>query len=294
MEKGLKVDYLAEKNSKSFDPAISNYELLELAAQQKDLISIIMPCFNSEQYLPQTIESVIAQTYKNWELLIVDDGSKDGSVEIIEQYQKKCDQVHLLSKNNYGSADCRNLAMKLASGRYFAFLDSDDIWHADYLQTMVNNIYTCKVSNAAIYYAGYRRMDANCLFPVLGDYSCSGVKYRKDLLRHCPIFPSACIIDSGKMVTPTFFRTDLKSLRDDYVFWLDILKQNLVAVGFEDIIVDYRMRENSMTASKMKMIKPQWGVYRKVLRMNWFMSFYYLTCWGLNGLRKYRKFVFWK
>lgn len=294
METSLKSVCIEKSDSKNFDLQKSNYELLELAALQKDLISIIMPCYNSEAYLPQTIESVIAQTYENWELLIVDDGSKDGSINVIKHYQEICDKIHLLSKNNYGSADCRNLAMKLASGRYFAFLDSDDVWHNDYLQVMVNNIYTCKVSNAAIYYSGYRRMDSNCIYPVLNDYSCVGVKRRKDLLRHCPIFPSACIIDSGKMVTPTFFRTDLKSLRDDYVFWLDIMSQNLVAVGFKDVIVDYRMRVNSMTASKVRMIRPQWKVYRKVLKMNLVKSAFYLLTWGLNGVKKYARFPFWK
>ena len=80
----------------------------------------------------------------------------------------------------------------------------------------------------------------------------------------------------------------LKALRDDYAYWLEIMKDGLTAFGYNDVLVDYRMRDDSMTASKTKMIKPQWNIYRKVLKMNVFASAYYLFCWGINGLLKYK------
>ena len=81
----------------------------------------------------------------------------------------------------------------------------------------------------------------------------------------------------------------LKNLRDDYVYWLDIVRQNLLCRGYEDILVDYRMRDDSLTASKKNMIQPQWNVYRNILKLNIFTSFFYLCTWAFNGVKKYKK-----
>lgn len=253
----------------------------------EDLVSIIMPCYNGERFITDTIDSVLRQSYKNWELLIIDDGSKDDTVNLVKSKYGTIQNIVVFVKTNSGSSDARNIGLKLSEGRYCAFLDSDDIWHENYLETMIKKIEQCNVPEAAIFFSGYRRMDSECIKPLLNDYSCPGVIAYKDLLRHCPIFPSATMVDREKILKNVFFRKELKSIRDDYVFWLDILKNGLVAVGFEDILVDYRMRSDSMTASKRKMIIPQWNVYRKVLKLNFFASMYYLLSWGLNGIKKY-------
>ena len=253
------------------------------------IITIITPCYNASQYIAATIDSVINQTFTDWELIIIDDGSKDNSIVIIEKYQKKYPNICLFKKNNAGSSDSRNFGIKIANGRFYAFLDADDIWHKDYLETMLKNIDSCDVDNAAIYFSGYSRMNSSCTKRALSDFSVKGVKTKKDLLRNCPIFPSAAIVDSEKLKENVFFRSELKSLRDDYVYWLDIMEQGLVAYGFDDILVDYRMRDDSMTASKLKMIKPQYLVYRKVCKLCIIKSLYYLVCWGLNGIIKYIK-----
>ena len=152
---------------------------------------------------------------------------------------------------------------------------------------MLKYINTKASTHSAIYYSSYRRMDSSCSRDVLPPYICKGEKDYKKLIYHCPIFPSAAILDKRKLKKEVYFREELRNLRDDFVFWLDIMKQGLTAVGVEDILVQYRMRDDSLTASKIKMIKQQWNIYRDILEMNLMRSCFYLSSWALNGIRKY-------
>ena len=254
---------------------------------KKDLVSVIMPCYNAEAYISQAIESVVNQSFKDWELIIVDDGSTDRSALIAEEWAQKDSRLTLVRKANGGSASARNEGIRLAKGNYLSFIDSDDLWHEDFLSVMLENIKKCSDERTAVFFSGYRRMDSACERPVLQDYSCEGLKTLKDLLFHCPIFPSASIVDLSVLNTGVFFREELGSLRDDYVFWLDILSLGFLCRGFSDVLVDYRMREDRLTSSKLKMIKPQWNVYRKYLKLGFFKSVKYLFFWALNGIKKY-------
>ncbi|MCR4742716.1 MAG: glycosyltransferase family 2 protein [Treponema sp.] len=247
---------------------------------------------NASKYISQTIESVMAQSFTSWELIVVDDASTDGGKckNIVNEYSKKDSRIKLLClQKNKGSSGARNEGLKIVQGRYLSFLDSDDIWHTDYLSTMYNHIQQNTIPKVAVYYCGYRRMDDDCKKSILPDYKDPGVKTVKKLLHHCPIFPSISIFDTSCLKEKVFFREELHSLRDDYVYVLDILMQGFVALGFEDILVDYRMRSDSITASKKKMITPQWNVYRKVYHLNFFTSCIYLFSWAVNGLKKYHR-----
>lgn len=253
--------------------------------------SIITPMWKGAALVGATIESVLSQTFTDWEMIIVDDASPDDGAgcAVVRSYDEKDSRIKLIAASvNKGSSGARNTAMRAATGRYFSFLDSDDIWHADYLATMKKHIDECRDESVAIYFSGYRRMDSTCTKVVLPDYACAQKKDFSALLYHCPIFPSAAIVDSSRLKSSVFFREELKALRDDYVYWLDIMKQGLCAQGYADILVDYRMRDDSMTASKTKMIKPQWRIYREVLGVNLFKSAFYLFSWGINGLKKYK------
>lgn len=102
-----------------------------------DLVSVIMPVFNAEKYLKQTLESLLNQEYANWELIAVDDKSKDGSLSILREFSKKEPRIVLIEKEqNSGSADSRNKGIDRAGGRFIAFLDADDLWDPDFLSSM--------------------------------------------------------------------------------------------------------------------------------------------------------------
>lgn len=254
------------------------------------LISIITPMYKGASLVAATIESVLAQTYSEWEMIIVDDASPDegAGASVVQSYADKDSRIKLIRATvNRGSSGARNQAMEIAQGRYFAFLDSDDIWHTDYLSVMMKHIEDCSDERTAIFFSGYRRMNSSCDTEILPPYIFAEKRDYKQLLRHCPIFPSAAIVDTSKLPRKISFNEELKALRDDYAYWLEIMKNGLCAQGYDDVLVDYRMRDDSMTASKTKMIKPQWNIYRKVLKMNFFSSAYYLFCWALNGLKKY-------
>ena len=256
------------------------------------LVSIITPMYKGASLVGQTIESVLAQTYQNWEMIIVDDCSPDdgAGINVVKQYAQKDERIKLIcAPKNRGSSGARNQAMDVAQGEFYAFLDSDDIWHADYLSTMMKYISENTDDKVAIYFSSYRRMNSDCTQEILEPYIFQGKRTFKQLLRHCPIFPSAAIVQLSRLPEKIRFNEDLKALRDDYAYWLDIMKFDLCAQGYADVLVDYRMRDDSVTASKTKMIKPQWNIYRKVLKMNFFKSAYYLICWGLNGIKKYAK-----
>ena len=259
---------------------------------QTPLFSIVTPMWKGAALVGATIESVLAQSFSDWELIVVDDCSPDegAGARVVERYANQDNRIQLIRATvNRGSSGARNQAMEAARGRYLAFLDSDDLWHPSYLETMKRHIEECTDSAVAVFFCGYRRMDSLCARTVLPDYSCPGPKDFNALLYHCPIFPSAAIVDTTKLKTPVRFREELQNLRDDYVYWLDIARQGLLCCGFDDILVDYRMRDDSLTASKKDMIQPQWKVYRNVLGFNVFASFFYLCIWAVNGLVKYKK-----
>ncbi len=256
------------------------------------VFSIITPMYNGASFVGDTIKSVLAQEFHDWEMIVVDDCSPDNGAgaDVVQSYADKDERIKLIrAKENRGSSGARNQAMDVAVGRYHAFLDSDDIWHPDYLSTMKRHIEENKDETVAIYFASYRRMNSTCDRELLSPYVFEGKRTFHQLLRHCPIFTSAAIVDTLKSPGKIRFNEALKALRDDYAYWLDIMKSGLTAYGFKDVLVDYRMREDSMTASKVKMIKPQWNIYRKVLGFNLFKSAFYLFTWAVNGVKKYRK-----
>ena len=122
----------------------------------KGLVSIITPCYNGAKYVAETIESVINQTYKKWEMIIVDDGSKDKSAEIIKTYVNKDSRIKYIYQNNAGSAAARNNGIRRAQGQYIALLDADDVWHKDFLEKQIAFI---KKNNAVCVYCSYSKID---------------------------------------------------------------------------------------------------------------------------------------
>ena len=116
-------------------------------------ISILMPVYNSQDYLKNTVQDVINQSYKDWELILVDDGSKDNSRNICIELQNLDSRIRVISKENKGVSSTRNTALDNATGEYIAFIDSDDLIHKDYLKILLSSM---EKSNGQLAVCGFK------------------------------------------------------------------------------------------------------------------------------------------
>ena len=247
------------------------------------LVSIITPCYNGEKYVAQTIESVLAQTYGSWEMIVIDDGSKDSSAEIVRSYAEKDARITLLQQENAGSAAARNNGIRHAKGQYIALLDSDDLWEPEFLEEQVAFM---KEKNAVCVHCSYRCIDEEGK-EILAPTYCAEETTYKDMVVYNRIGCLSGLYDSQKY-GKIYLKEELKSLRDDYAYWLDIVKLEGKAYGNQRILASYRVFANSTTGNKKKLIKKQYRFYRDYLKLGVFRSCYNLIRWGLMGMKKYK------
>lgn len=245
------------------------------------LVSIIMPNYNSEKYIEATINSVLAQTYHNWELLFVDDCSSDASLELVKAFQDERIRIFSMKKNG-GAALARNKAIEEAKGRWIAFLDSDDLWIPEKLEKQITYMQNNGVSFS---YTDYEVIDENNTIISTFKPQLDVCKY-KDILKHNHIGCLTVIYDSDKLGKALMPTDAIK--REDMACWLSILKNGAEAHCLHECLAQYKVHSNSVSSNKFKMIKYQWQVYRKVERINVFKSFYYLSYWAVMGVLKYR------
>lgn len=245
-------------------------------------VSIITPVYNSEKYLEFSINSVLQQTYQNWELRIVDDCSTDNSVEILKKYAELDKRIKpCFLRDNCGAGIARNKAIELAEGKIIAFLDSDDIWLPNKLKTHVTFMSEMK---AAFSHTSYGFIDeegkvVNKTFHV----SNKAITY-KDLLKRTEISCLTAMYDVdkiGKMYMP-----DLR-VKQDYALWLSILKRGFTSVPLDEELAFYRQRKNSNTNKKSKLIIKHLKFLYNIEKLNLIKTLYYTGWWAVNGLSKY-------
>lgn len=245
------------------------------------LVSIITPSYKSEKFIFQTIESVLSQTYQNWEMIIVDDISPDNANDIIEGYIKKDSRIKLLKlEENSGPAIARNRAIKEAKGRYISFLDADDLWNTDKLEKQINFM---NDNNLAFTYSSYNLIDE--YGKDLGTFTTKVNITYDSMLRTCSVGCLTAIYDTkklGKIYMPLIRK------RQDYGLWLKILKEIDTAKGILEPLATYRILKDSVSSNKLNAAHYQWKIYRKVEKLNIFESIYYFIYYMYNGLKKYR------
>ena len=248
-----------------------------------DLVSIITPCYNAENYLIQTIESVLSQSYTKWEMLIVNDCSTDNSDRIIRSYCEKEKRIRYYQTDfpSGGATLPRNIAIQHAKGRYIAFLDSDDIWLPMKLEQQIP-LFTDE--KTAIVYSNYEKINAN------GDKKNRVVKalpsacYRS-LLKNTTI---ACL--TGVYDTKKVGKIYLKKIgHEDYALWLSILKQGYIAQNTNTVTALYRQQHHSQSGNKLKAAKWVWDIYRNVENLNFWMSSYYFLNYAIRAIFKFLK-----
>lgn len=244
------------------------------------MVSVIMPCYNMENYVADSIASVQRQSYPHWELLIVDDASTDGTMETVKKLAEQDEKIHFVVKNEHsGIADTRNQCIQMAQGHYLAFLDADDIWHPEKMETQLRFMMDHKVGFT---YTTYDWIDEeghtlNKFINTIGnlDY--------KSYLRNTIIGCSTVMIDTnivGPVVVPNF-RTS-----EDTATWLGILKKGHLAYAIDEPLVSYRIRRRSASSNKLKASADLWKVYRKNEKLPFFKALYYFGCYAVNAIKK--------
>ncbi len=243
------------------------------------LVSVIMPTYNSAGTVVESIQSVLSQTYKNWELIIVDDRSTDNTWQVIQTYADKYDNIRIYqNKENLGAGASRNFAIKKARGRFIAFLDSDDLWTEDKLAEQIPFMLK---NNYPLTYTHYSRFSSEEELSVVTapEYT----TYKK-LMYSNVIGCLTAVYDTqalGKRYMPLIRK------RQDMGLWLDILKDTPKAYCLPKPLAKYRM-DSGMTANKFSVLSYQWKFYRDVVGLSLPRSLFTFSVYAVKGTMKHR------
>ena len=246
-----------------------------------DLVSIITPVYNASKFIEETIKSVQLQTYKEWELILVDDCSTDNSGEIIKNIAITDFRIKYIKlKENSGAAVARNTAIANSKGRYIAFLDSDDIWENKKLEIQLEFM---KNKDIAFSFSGYELMAENgelinkkIRVPEVIDY--------KGYLKNTIIGCLTVIIDKQKVGD---FRMPNIRANQDMATWLYIMRdRNVKAYGVNQCLGKYRLVDGSITNNKVKAAKSVWSVYRNIENLSFFKSLFVFLSYAINATKK--------
>lgn len=247
-------------------------------------ISIIMPVYNSLEFLKETIDSVKLQTYKNWELIIVDDNSTDGSRKyLIKKYRSEKKIKIFFNKKNYGPGYSRNKAIEKSSGNFLAFLDSDDLWVKTKL---LDQMHFLRKNNLNLCHTNIIYKKKNNFYKRI--YKIPKILGYQDLLYNNYITTSSVMIRKVKNFNYKFNNCGY----DDYVFWLKILKKKNKFFLFKKYLTIYKFRKNSVSSNKFKSLKWIFNIYYNICDISLLKSLIY--CFINICINFYKKSVYIK
>lgn len=244
------------------------------------LISVVMPNFNGHRFVEQAIDSVLSQTYQNFELLIVDDCSKDDSLQLIKRKTQNDKRIRVIAlEQNRGVANARNVGIREAKGKYIALLDNDDLWTEDKLERQL----AIAENGADIVYCSYDFIDEQnheikkpFIVPTQTDFnkmlassiiSCSTSFIRTELMQ-------------AHLFDPGFYH-------EDYVLWMELLRVCPTAYGDPKVLMHYRQVSGSRSNKKSNAAKERWNTYRKALKLNAATSVWAFVRYAVKGVVKY-------
>lgn len=245
-------------------------------------VSIITPVYNSEKFLKDTIESVINQTYKDWELILVDDCSDDDSKQVIDEYVKQDKRIrYYLLNENSGAAVARNYALEKSTGRFIAYLDADDLW---FKQKLERQIKFMKNNNYGFTCADYEVIDEE------GNSKNKIVNMPKRIdynlfLRNTIIQTVGVVVDT-EIINKQLLHMPLIRRRQDAATWCQILKSGFDCHGLNENLASYRRVNNSLSSNKIKAIKGTWYLYRRIEKLSFFKSCYSFIGYAWNACKK--------
>lgn len=244
-------------------------------------VTVVMPSYNAERTVEQAVRSVLSQTFTGWELLIVDDGSVDGSPAILRRLAEEDSRIRVLrNPEPTGASAARNFALSEATGRYITFLDSDDAWLPHKLALQLKAM---QASGAALSCGAYHVMDGEGA--IIGQVQPHpGIVTYRSLLFNNAVGCLTAMIDRAVCGDVRF---DPKLPRgEDYQLWLSVLKQGAVGVCVPDTLALYRVHGKTLSSNKLSSARTRWLIYREYEHQSILMSAFYFTAYAVTGVLK--------
>jgi teichuronic acid biosynthesis glycosyltransferase TuaG len=243
-----------------------------------DFVTVIIPYYKKINFINECVDSVLNQTFQNFEIIMVYDDKDKSELELLEKFKNKDKRIKIIvNQENLGVGESRNKALKIANGKFIAFLDADDIWHPLKLSTqiefMINN-------NFSITHTSYNIINEKN--KKVGIRFAKNLKF-SDLIRSCDIGLSTVIIEKKLLDNLCF--PNLKT-KEDYVLWLQLTKKGYEFKAFDEFLTDWRLAKNSLSSSTFRKLIDGYNVYRKYLEQSILKSLINLLILSLNFLRK--------
>ncbi len=245
-------------------------------------ISIILPNYNSNEFLSETLTSIIEQTYLNWEVILVDDKSNQKTIKIVKNYQNNKKFKIIFLKKNMGTAFCRNLAMRNSNGEYLAFIDSDDIWKKDKLEKQINfmlkNQYTFTYTNYSTFKSKNTKIHLNIVKPPKEfDF--------KKFSKNTSICTSSMMIKSNTAKKYKFTNT---KICEDFFYKCIILKKIGKAFCLDEVLTEYRISENSMQSNRLRNCYWIWKINKQFNKFSIIQNLISILSISYNSFKKYK------
>lgn len=244
------------------------------------LISIIVPVYNAGKWIEDTILSVKSQTYKDWEMILVDDGSSDDSVEVINSLATERIRLIDAGAQNRGAAHARNRGVEEAKGRYICYIDADDLWSPDKLEKQLAFM---KENDAAFSFTGYEFADESGVGVQKIVRVPKTITYKK-ALKNTTIFTSTVMFDMEKLTKDDIMMPEVPS--EDTATWWKVLKKIDCAYGLDEQLTLYRRGTGTLSSNKMTAIHRIWNLYRNVEGLGVIYSAYCFVFWAFRALAR--------
>lgn len=249
---------------------------------EKELVSIVVPVYNSEKFIKETINSIKQQTYENWELLLVNDCSTDNSEKIINEQKNKDSRIKLINlEKNSGAAISRNTGIKEAKGKYIAFIDSDDLWKKDKLEKQIKFM---EENDYEFTFTSYEFADENGK----GNGKIVNVPEKinyKQALKNTTIWTSTVIFNVDKLGKDLISMPNVRRGQDTATWW-KVLKTGVYAYGLVENLSLYRRSNATLSSNKITALKRTWNLYRNVEKLPLFPSLYNFCWYCFNAVRR--------
>ena len=244
-----------------------------------DLVSIIIPYYKKKYFFKKTINSILNQTYKNYEIIVIYDDSKKLDLPFVKKVLKKIENKKIIiNKKNQGAGVSRNLGIKKSKGKFLSFLDADDIWDKNKLNSQIKFM---KTNNLNFSYSNYSIIDEKDVL-IKKIKSPKMINFKK-LLFSCDIALSSVIVNSNILKEVNF--PNIKT-KEDYLLWLKLSKKNIKMMGINKNLTFWRKTSNSLSSSLTQKLKDAFFVYNKYLKFNFIMTIILILFLSINSLIK--------